>query len=96
MGILHVAHFTTRLPMVAYRSTCLRIASALQSRKVDGTLFLAIEFAKFLLALDPRRVILPRNNALAFRRGGRRPLGDPPPLPGPSGAADVLALGSCP
>ena len=73
------AHLLTRLLMVASRSACLRMASAVLSRSVKGTLFHAIRFAKFLFALDPRRVILPRNNALALRRGGRHPLGDPPP-----------------
>ncbi len=50
--------------MVASRSACLRTASGVRSRSVLGILFLAIGLAKFLFALDPWRVIPPRNNAL--------------------------------
>ncbi len=46
-------------------------------------------------ALDPWRVIPPRNNALAPRRGDPRPLDSPPPLTGPAGAASVSALDCC-
>ena len=42
------------------------MASAVRSLKVNGTLFLAIGLAKFLFALDPRRVIPPRNKARAL------------------------------
>ena len=91
MGILHGAHLTTRLAMVASRFACLRMASAVRSRKVNGTQFLAIGLAKFLFALDPRRVIPPRDNALAPRRGGPRILDGPPPLTRLARVADVSA-----
>ncbi len=92
MGILHAAHSTTRLPVVASRYACLHMASAVWSCSVLGTLFLAIGLAKFLFALDLRRVKPPRKNTLAPRRGGLRPLDGPSPLTGPAGAAGVLAL----
>ncbi len=82
--------------MVASRSVCLYMASAVRSRSANGTLFLAIRLAKFLFALDPRRIVPLRNNAIAPRRGGHRSLGYPPPLTGPAGAASVLAVDSCP
>ena len=68
------------------------MASAVRSRKVNGTQFLALGLAKFLFALDPWRIIPPRNNALAPRHGGPRPLDGPPPLTGLAGAAGVAAL----
>ncbi len=96
MGILHASNLPTRLPMVASRSDCLRMASAVRYRKVNGTLFLVIGLAKFLFAFDPSRVISPRNNTRAPRRGGSRLLDGPPPLTGPIGAVGVSALDSCP
>ncbi len=83
MGILYAAHLTTRLPMVASRSACLGMASAVRSHSVLGTIFLGIGLAKFLFDLEPRRVIPQRNNALAPRRGGPRPLDGPPRLQSP-------------
>ncbi len=82
--------------MVASRSACLRMTSAVRSRSVLGTLFLAIGLAKFLFALDRRHVIPPRNNTPALRRGGPHPLDGAPPLTGPAGAAGAPALTSCP
>ncbi len=72
------------------------MASAVRSSSVNGTLFLAMELAKFLFALDRGLAIPLRNNVLARRRGGPRPLDGPPALTGLAGTADVPALVSCP
>ncbi len=74
----------------------LRMASAVWSCSVNGTLFLSIRLAKFLFALDSWRVIPPRNNALAPPRCDPRPCDDPPPYTGPAGVVAVPALDSCP
>ena len=72
------------------------MASAVRSRSVNGTLFLNMGSVKFLFALDPGRVIPPRNNGLASRRGGFRPLDGPPPLPEIASAGGVSVLDSSP
>ncbi len=77
-------------------SACLLIANAVRFRSVFTTIFLAIVLAKFLFPFDPRHVIPPRNNALALRRGGPRPLDIPLPFTGTTGAAGVSALNLVP
>ncbi len=94
IGILHAAHPTTRLLMVPSRSACLRMNSPVRSRSVNVTQFLAIQLMNFLFAFDARRVIPPRNNALAPWRADRL-IGAPPPHTEPAGAAAVSALTSC-
>ncbi len=95
IGILHAANFTTHFPMEASRSAQLRMESAMRSRTVNGTLYLAINLAKFLFAFDSRSVIPPRKSAIDTLRSGLRPRGDPLLITGPAGAAGVPALGFC-
>ena len=87
---------TTLWPVVVCLSACLLIANAVHFHSVLSTIFLAIVLAKFLFPFDSRRVIPPRNNALALRRGGHRPLDGPLLFTGPTGAAGVSALNLVP
>ncbi len=96
IGILQATHLTTRLPAVASCSASRLIDRAVRSCMCKGTPILAIGFAKFLFDSDPRRVIPPRNNALAARRSDLRPPDGPPTLTEPDGAAGESAPGPCP